>query len=345
MTSTLGADRAVFERLLDGADVLVENFRPGVLDRLGYGWEKVAVRWPGLVLASVSGFGQTGPYADRPSYDMVAQAMGGVMSITGHPGGEPARVGSSMGDLAAALFCAIGVVSALYERRVTGVARHVDVSMLDCQVALLENAIVRFGATGVVPGPLGARHPSITPFGVFRAGTTPAWSSRPATTRSSAGWCGRWAARICRRRPFRDQRTALPHEAELEAQLEGVLARRPAERVAGGARCGPGALLPDQRRGRGPGRPPGGGPPDGRHPRRPGTPRPPGGGQPHQAERRCRSRRAPRSAGLGRRPGGDPGGAGAAASQHPFVIVIILAGSTGKPPVRARSGTRCPGRS
>ncbi len=164
------ADRAVFERLVEGADVLVENFRPGVLDRLGYGWDKLAARWPGLVLASVSGFGQTGPYADRPSYDMVAQAMGGVMSITGHPGGEPARVGSSMGDLAAALFCAIGVVTALYERRTTGVARHVDVSMLDCQVALLENAIVRYGATGVVPGPLGARHPSITPFGVYRAG-------------------------------------------------------------------------------------------------------------------------------------------------------------------------------
>ncbi|MDQ1400085.1 MAG: CoA:oxalate CoA-transferase, partial [Acidimicrobiaceae bacterium] len=95
------ADRSIFEGLLDGADVLVENFRPGVLGRLGYGWEKVAVRWPGLVLASVSGFGQTGPYSDRPSYDMVAQAMGGIMSITGDPGGEPVRVGSSIGDLAA----------------------------------------------------------------------------------------------------------------------------------------------------------------------------------------------------------------------------------------------------
>ena len=164
------ADRSVFEQLLDGADVLVENFRPGVLGVLGYGWENVALRWPSLVLASISGFGQTGPYAGRPAYDMVAQAMGGLMSITGDPGGEPVRVGSSIGDLAAALFCAIGVVSALYERRVSGVARHVDVSMLDSQVALLENAIVRYGASGVVPGPLGARHPSITPFGAFRAG-------------------------------------------------------------------------------------------------------------------------------------------------------------------------------
>jgi CoA:oxalate CoA-transferase len=164
-------DRAAFERLLSGADVLVENFRPGVLDGLGYGWEKVASRWPGLILASISGFGQTGPYADRPAYDMVAQAMGGIMSITGSPGGPPVRVGSSIGDLAAALFCAVGVVSALYERRVTGVARHVDVSMLDSQVALLENAIVRYAATGSAPGPLGTQHPSIAPFGVFEAGS------------------------------------------------------------------------------------------------------------------------------------------------------------------------------
>ena len=163
------ADRQLFERLLATADVVVENFRPGVLARMGYDWPSLHARWPSLILASVSGFGQTGPYADRPAYDMVAQAMGGIMSITGHPGGEPARVGSSIGDLAAALFCAVGVVSALYERSRTGMARNVDVSMLDCQVALLENAIARYQADGIVPGPLGGRHPSIAPFGVFSA--------------------------------------------------------------------------------------------------------------------------------------------------------------------------------
>jgi CoA:oxalate CoA-transferase len=227
-------DRRVFERLLEGADVLVENFRPGVLDRLGFGWEKLAVRWPGLVLASVSGFGQSGPYSDRPAYDMVAQAMGGIMSITGHPGGEPARVGSSIGDLAAALFCAIGVVSALYERRVTGVARHVDVSMLDSQVALLENAIVRFGASGVVPGPLGARHPSITPFGVFRAGS----DTRLVIAAGNNEIFGRLTRALKLPALLVDPRFSTnelrcQHENELEAALEAVLASRPASEWLG----------------------------------------------------------------------------------------------------------------
>jgi CoA:oxalate CoA-transferase len=224
------ADRSIFEGLLDGADVLVENFRPGVLGRLGYGWEKVAVRWPGLVLASVSGFGQTGPYSDRPSYDMVAQAMGGIMSITGDPGGEPVRVGSSIGDLAAALFCAVGVVSALFERQVSGVARHVDVSMLDSQVALLENAIVRFGASGVVPGPLGARHPSITPFGVFRAGA--------GTRLVIAAGNDEIFGRLCQvldlpllagDARFATNELRCQFEGDLESVLESALAARPAD--------------------------------------------------------------------------------------------------------------------
>jgi CoA:oxalate CoA-transferase len=228
------ADRAVFEELLDGADVLVENFRPGVLDRLGYGWEKMALQWPRLVLASVSGFGQTGPYADRPAYDMVAQAMGGIMSITGHPGGEPTRVGSSIGDLAAALFCAIGVVSALFERQVSGVARHVDVSMLDSQVALLENAIVRYGASGVVPGPLGARHPSITPFGVFRAGG--------GSFVVIAAGNNEIFHRLCRSlgRPdlatdprFTTNELRCHNESSLEAQIEAALAGRSGEEWLG----------------------------------------------------------------------------------------------------------------
>jgi CoA:oxalate CoA-transferase len=163
------ADRAVLDALLARADVLVENFRPGVMERLGYGWDAVHERWPSLVYASVSGFGQTGPYAAWPAYDLVVQAMGGIMSITGHAGGEPTRVGTSVGDLTAGLFAVIGVVAALRERDATGVGQHLDVAMLDCQVATLENALARYGATGVAPGPLGARHPSITPFAAFRA--------------------------------------------------------------------------------------------------------------------------------------------------------------------------------
>jgi CoA:oxalate CoA-transferase len=157
-------DRDVFERLVARADVLVENFRPGAMERLGYGFAALHERQPRLVMASTSGFGQTGPAASRPAYDIVVQAMGGIMSLTGHPGGAPARVGTSIGDIAAGLFTAIGIQAALLERERSGLGRHVDVAMLDCQVAILENAIARFSATGEAPGPLGTRHPSITPF-------------------------------------------------------------------------------------------------------------------------------------------------------------------------------------
>jgi CoA:oxalate CoA-transferase len=140
-----------------------------VLAKHGFGWDDLHRRFPALVLASISGFGQTGPYASRPAFDMVVQAMGGVMSLTGWPGGPPTRVGTSIGDITAGLFGAIGVLAALQERARTGLGRHVDVAMLDSQVAILENAIARYAATGEVPGPLGARHPSIAPFAAFRA--------------------------------------------------------------------------------------------------------------------------------------------------------------------------------
>lgn len=161
------ADRAVLERMLESADVLVENFRAGVMDKLGYTWETLRARFPRLVYASISGFGQTGPYRNRPAYDMVVQAMGGLMSVTGEPGGNPARVGVSIGDIGAGLYATIGIQAALLRRATTGVGERVDISMLDCQVALLENPIARFSATGNVPAPLGTRHPSITPFDMF----------------------------------------------------------------------------------------------------------------------------------------------------------------------------------
>jgi CoA:oxalate CoA-transferase len=162
-------DRAIFEQLLAAADVLVENYRPGALGRLGYGWDVLHARWPRLVLAAASGFGQTGPLRERPAFDMVAQAMGGVMSLTGYPDGPPARVGVSIGDIAAGLFLAIGVVAALHARRDTGEGTMVDVAMLDCQLAILENALTTHLVTGVLPGRLGTRHPNIAPFQAFEA--------------------------------------------------------------------------------------------------------------------------------------------------------------------------------
>ena len=160
-------DRTIFEALVDRADVLVENYRAGAMEKLGYDWETVHARWPRLIYAAASGFGQSGPYKTRAAYDMVVQGMGGIMSVTGHPGGPPTRVGTSVGDITAGLFTAIGVNAALYRRSETGEGSCIDVSMLDCQIAILENAIARYFATGEAPGPLGARHPSITPFEAF----------------------------------------------------------------------------------------------------------------------------------------------------------------------------------
>src|SRR6185437_9518234 len=160
-------DRTIFEALLARADVLIENYRGGTMEKFGYGYEQLKDRYPKLIYCGVSGFGHTGPYARRPAYDMVVQAMGGVMSLTGHPDSPPTRVGTSTGDLSAGLFATIGVLAALYDRKNTGKGQKVDVAMLDSQVALLENAISRYVATGDVPGRLGSRHPSIAPFAAF----------------------------------------------------------------------------------------------------------------------------------------------------------------------------------
>jgi CoA:oxalate CoA-transferase len=161
------ADREIFDRLLDRGDALVENFRPGTMEKLGYGWDTLHPRYPRLIYAAASGFGHTGPFSHYPSYDMVVQGLGGIMSITGTPGGELVRVGTSVGDLAGGLYTAIALNAALLHRERTGEATKVDVALFDCQLALLENAVMRYTTTGEIPGPLGARHPSITPFEAF----------------------------------------------------------------------------------------------------------------------------------------------------------------------------------
>lgn len=160
---------AFLMRLLRKADVLIENFRPGVMDRLNLSWEQLRERFPSLILASLSGFGQYGPYSARPAYDMIVQAMGGIMSLTGHPGQPPTRVGVSIGDLTAGLFMAIGIEAALLGREKTKEGTHIDVGMLDCQVAMLDAALARYQATGQVPTALGSRHPTSVPFDAFEA--------------------------------------------------------------------------------------------------------------------------------------------------------------------------------
>ena len=162
-------DRAIFDRLLDRADVVLENYRPGVMERLGYGFADLQKSHPRVIYGAVSGFGHTGPEAGKPAYDMVVQARGGVMSITGPEGGPPVRVGASVGDIVAGMYLAQGILAALVQRARTGVGAKVDIAMLDSQMAIQEHSLATTTATGVPPGPTGARHPSITPFSTYRA--------------------------------------------------------------------------------------------------------------------------------------------------------------------------------
>jgi len=161
-------DKKIFEKILSRADILVENFKPGTLEKWGYGWKDVCKKYPKLIYASASGFGQTGPLKDLPAYDMVVQGMGGLMSVTGQPNSEPTRVGTSIGDITAGLFTAIGINAALYDRGKTGKGMFIDVSMLDSQIAILENAIARYLSKDEIPKPMGSRHPSIAPFEAFK---------------------------------------------------------------------------------------------------------------------------------------------------------------------------------
>ena len=161
-------DKKIFEKILAKADILVENFKPGTLEKWGLGWKQVSKKYPKLIYASASGFGQTGPLKELPAYDMVVQGMGGLMSVTGQPNSEPTRVGTSIGDITAGLFTAIGINAALYDRQKTGKGMYIDVSMLDCQIAILENAIARYLSKNEIPKPMGSRHPSIAPFEAFK---------------------------------------------------------------------------------------------------------------------------------------------------------------------------------
>jgi CoA:oxalate CoA-transferase len=161
--------RAVAQALARSADVVVENFRPGVADKLGIGWTALSAENPRLILASISGFGQTGPDARRPAYDIVVQALSGLMHVTGAPDGQPTLIGESIADVVSGLFAALGIVSALFERHATGRGRRIDVAMFDALMALQPLVVARCLATGAAPMRVGNRHPLSAPFGAFRA--------------------------------------------------------------------------------------------------------------------------------------------------------------------------------
>ncbi len=162
--------RDIFMRLVETADVVVENYRPRVKDRLGIDYESLRAVNPRIVLGSISGFGQDGPYADRPGFDQVAQGMGGLMSVTGHPGRGPVRAGTAIADITAGLYCAMGIMAALLEREVSGEGQWVDSSLLAAQIAVMDFQAARWTVDREVAPQAGNDHPLYMPTGMFETG-------------------------------------------------------------------------------------------------------------------------------------------------------------------------------
>jgi CoA:oxalate CoA-transferase len=160
--------REIFIELVKTADIVLENFRPRTMEKLNLSYDILSSANPRLVYAAISGFGQTGPYSHRPALDVIVQGMAGMLSVTGEPDRGPVRPGASVGDISASLFATIGILAALNERRESGLGQYIDVGMMDCQVAIMENAFMRYHVTGEIPKRLGTRHPSSTPFQAFQ---------------------------------------------------------------------------------------------------------------------------------------------------------------------------------
>ncbi len=163
------AGKEVLRELVKKADILIENFRPGVMDRMGLGYEELKKINPRLIYGAVSGFGSYGRYHERPGYDIIAQAMGGLMSITGQAGNPPTRSGNAMGDILGGLNLSIGVLAAVNARNLTGEGQRVDISLTDCVVASLEQAVQRYSVSGKVPERRGNSYEAIAPYDTYRA--------------------------------------------------------------------------------------------------------------------------------------------------------------------------------
>ena len=161
--------KELFKELVKKADVVVENYRPGVMDKLGLGYDELKKVNPRIIYAAVSGFGCYGPNSQRPGYDIIAQAVGGLMSISGHPGGQPTRVGSAMGDMLGGMNLTIGILMALHARQLTGRGQRVDVALVDSVVASLETGTQRYFASGKLPELMGNRYAAAYPYDSFAA--------------------------------------------------------------------------------------------------------------------------------------------------------------------------------
>jgi crotonobetainyl-CoA:carnitine CoA-transferase CaiB-like acyl-CoA transferase len=218
--------RAVFHRLAADADVVLENYRPGVAARLGVDWETLSALNERLVYASVSGFGQTGPYAMRPGYDLIAQGLSGVMSVTGDPGGEPSKCGIPIGDLSAGLFCAVAILSAVVARERTGRGQRIDTSLFECALALSVWETAELWATGRVPEALGSAHRLTAPYQALRTkdGHITVGGNNERLWQKLCEAVGRPDLVADPRFATNDERMA--HRPELVAELESALATR-----------------------------------------------------------------------------------------------------------------------
>jgi len=218
--------RAIMLDLVRRADIVLENFRPGVAARLGFDYTALKAVNPKIVVCAISGFGQTGPYRDRPAYDIIAQAMSGGMSMTGERGGRPVRAGIPLGDLSAGLYAVIGALAAVERVRQEGVGAYIDVSMLDCQISMLVYQAAYHLLAGEVPGPQGREHVSFPTYRAFRCADGIEIVVAANTERMWSDLC---AALGCGELPadprFRLNEDRLRHRAELAPLLEAAAAK------------------------------------------------------------------------------------------------------------------------
>jgi len=217
--------RRVLWKLIERADVLIENFRPGVMDKLGFGYEAVHKANPRTVYCSISGFGHSGPYRDRPGYDVIAQGESGMMDLTGYPDGPPAKLGASLADVVAGLYACNGICLALLARHRTGKGQHVDVSLLDGMVSTLTYHALIYLSTGRSPKRAGTRHPSIVPYESFEA--KDGFVNIAVTNQKQwENFCRVLGfPEIARDRRFEEMKARLENYAELRPMIQRVVSR------------------------------------------------------------------------------------------------------------------------
>lgn len=236
--------RHVFTRLARGADILVENYRPGVMARLGLDYAKLSVENPRLIYASISGYGQTGPWAQKGGFDLIAQGLSGIMSVTGTPGGPPVKAGLPLTDLGAGLFATIGVLGALHHRTQSGRGQHVDTSLVDAGLALSVWEVTDYVTTGNIPGPIGSAHRLTAPYQAVQCAdghlTIGAANDRNFAKLTTVLGHPEWAADP----RFVTNHLRVQHRTELAVLIEEITGTAPVaawlERLdAAGIPCGP----------------------------------------------------------------------------------------------------------